>query len=242
MDVRDIKTIITKHAFWFVVTALLFGSLAALSLHLSQQANSISLIWYANAASGVAFAIAAKRFWPTMVAAMIISNFAVDYLFGTPLSVSVTFIPGNLVEALLIGYLIHLWFRSDPAQTSIQTTLERLAVLFIAPALIGASLGAVAATTQFQTPYGTAWFSWAVSSLFGNITIIPLGLEVLRKHLRDDKVRLISATGLAIATVFLVLALLAFSFMPYPFVYAASCLLAVALLTQGRTLSHCSAI
>ncbi|PTB87290.1 hypothetical protein C9939_01785 [Pseudidiomarina aestuarii] len=237
MDVRDIKTIITKHAFWFVVTALLFGSLAALSLHLSQQANSISLIWYANAASGVAFAIAAKRFWPTMVAAMIISNFVVDYLFGTPLSVSVTFIPGNLVEALLIGYLIHLWFRSDPAQTSIQTTLERLAVLFIAPALIGASLGAVAATTQFQTPYGTAWFSWAVSSLFGNITIIPLGLEVLRKHLRDDKVRLISASDLAIAMVFLVLALLAFSFMPYPFVYAASCLLAVALLTHKAELS-----
>lgn len=234
---RDTNNIIKKHAFWFVVTAFLFSGLAALSLYLSSQSNSISLIWYANAATGVAFAIAAKRFWPTMIAAMLAGNFCVDALFHTPFLVSITFVPGNLVEALLIGYLIHRWFRVDPAQVPIQATLERLAVLFVAPALIGASLGAIAATTQFETPYGSAWFSWAVSSLFGNITIIPLGLELLRKSRREDKVRLFSHGDLAIASGCLVLALLAFSFMPYPFVYAASCLLAVALFTKKAELS-----
>ena len=227
----DVFKTIVKHIGAGAAAIVVFGLLAAFSLYLSQQPSAISMVWYANAAAAVFIAGLPRKYWPVSLVGVAAAQTLVDLLFQTRLDISLSYIPSNLIEIGILALLIQQWFKAVHTNR-VGASLLRLSLLMAIPAITGAFIAAVVGYWQFGTAPFDTWITWTISSLFGNITLVPIGLEILRLLKRGGFSRFLSIRGLITATVSIAFALAAFVYLPYPFIYATAALLLLAIATD----------
>ena len=196
---------------WAIGVALAYFVTARLSLALLEPADGVAVFWpAAGVASGILIALGPAAQWPVVVgvvAATIAANLLGDRNIGSSVFSAVA----NAGDAVIVAGLIHR-FCGSPFNLN---ELRRVLALFAAAA-VSTSLSGIMGTVGFVLFHGSAasppviWFHWFSSDAIGIIAVAPfaIGLASFARNLPPR--REIVEGALALATVSLGGALLAF--------------------------------
>ena len=205
--------------------AALYYLLAVVGIYLSRQPGNIATLWFANALAVVALQMRPTRQWPISLLIIAAALLAANLSFGDPWLLSVSFLPGNLAEICLAAFLLKRFGHCEECLSDPLQLLKTLCIVAIIPSLLGAVLGGAVLAAYGFAPFERVWPAWAVGSVIGNISILPLGIVVLVRGLkfirkRNDLLTLIAVNLFVVAT-----ALYAPIALPYPFVYLSAALI-----------------
>ena len=184
---------------------------ARLSLALLEPADGVAVFWpAAGVASGILIALGPAAQWPVVVG-VVAATIAANLLGDRNVWSSVFFAVANAGDSVIVAGLIHR-FCGSPFNLN---ELRKVLALFAAAA-VSTSLSGIMGTVGFVLFHGSAaspsviWFHWFSSDAIGIIAVAPLaiGLASFARNLPPR--REIVEGALALATVSLGGALLAF--------------------------------
>ena len=164
----------------FTGYALLAGG--ALSFH--HQPDPVSSFWPANAWLTGWLAYTRRQYWLRLCLAAAVSDILINLLYGNTLSLSLSFVPVNLLEALIGACLLHrshllAHFYSAPA-----ALLSSLFAGVVIPSLICAFLGGILLSSQNIASFSTLFERWLAAALLGGVSILPITLWIARYGLK----------------------------------------------------------
>ena len=150
---------------------------------LSRQPQEISSLWLPDALAVLWLLMLppAQRRWPLLGLVLVIP--AANLSYGDPWRLAVSFIPANLSQIALAAWLLERHVQPRRALTEPAHLLRSMALGGAVPAAFGGGVACLIVPTLAGTPLGPSlgnlWWSWVVSSFFGAVTLLPLGLWVL---------------------------------------------------------------
>lgn len=200
---------------------VVFFVLAAVAIHMAGQPNAITNVWFANAAAIAVLATAARSRWPALLAAVALANFAANVLLRGDVLLSVSFVPGNLVEVLIGAYLLH---RHDLAR-GFDSSPKSFALAVMGggmlPQLAGATLGAATLQAYGFATFEAAWLDWYVRSTLGALATLPLALALCNARLNGSPLQLFTPAALGFLLLTVATTWVAFVTLPAPFAVVA---------------------
>jgi len=194
-----------------VAVAVVYFFTARLSLALLEPVDGVAVFWpAAGVASGILIALGSAARSPVVVG-VVAATIAANLLGDRNIWSSAFFGIANASEAVIVAGLIHR-FCGSPFDLS---KLQRVVALFAAT-IVGTSVSGVAGMAGFVAFHGSTasplviWFHWFSSDAIGIIAVAPLaiGLASLARSF-PSRGEIVEGV-LALATVSLVCALLAF--------------------------------
>ncbi|WP_395699133.1 ATP-binding protein [Aquabacterium sp.] len=201
-------------------------------VHLSRLPNDISTMWLPDGFASVWLLLQprARRRWLLLAFAATIPLANLSY--GDPWRVALSFVPANLLQIALSAWLIDRWVQPAQAVLDPLALARALALAGVLPALAGATLATLTVPVLLGTALGPSvghlWLSWLVSTFFGVVTTLPLGLWVLARGPRfEGRFSLASLAALSVALAFCVAGPL---WLPHAFAYVTVALVATALI------------
>ena len=215
--------------------------LAWTSIELSRMQGSLATLWFANAFAAMAMHWLPQRRWPVMLVLVALANGSANLLAGNPLSTSLAFVPGNVLETGLLAWLLH---RLAPLGLPLQGDgIARFAGLLVAIAVacgVGGALGAGVLWTRGIGPFWSIWSTWSLGGAIGALAVVPLARLVRQvgwAAYANDVLRWRVALWMVAAAVAAFIAL-KLSYFPLGVVGAALAILAM----QARTVALATAL
>jgi PAS domain S-box-containing protein len=226
-----------------IVLGLAYFVLALFAIHLAKQPDAITNVWFANAAAMAMFASTKRSRWPALLLSMVIANVAANVVYRTSVVLSLSFVPGNVVEVLAGAWLLQrndLWRGFDKDVTTFVRMLAAGAVL---PEVLGATLGALTLQWHGFATFHVAWLDWYVGSVLGATAVLPPALVLCQTAARQAWRQLTAPMTLVLLLITVGFGLLALHNLPYPLVYFSLPLIAAAfLVTPLAALALCFAV
>ncbi len=217
----------------------LFAAVFILSLGASlvaRQAGTLITVWLANGVVIASLATSDRARWPAALLVACGARLLAHLAWQAPWHDAWSSTLANALEAVMGAWLLHRSravdrFASDPR--SLALTLVAGAVV---PALMGATLGVLAARGGSDPLWWTDWWSRFVGSALGIVAVLPVALTL---HTLPSGTARPGALSVGTAWFALAMVLLTFAALhsfPYPFV-AISAGLIVGALTLNRLAS-----
>lgn len=199
------------------------------SIYISRQPDSVASVWYANAIAIMILQLLAYRDWIIVLILVAVANLTANLVLGDPVLMSLSFIPNNLLEIMLSGYLLR---RFIPLSQCVKDPLLLLKAfaLTVVPIAFSALLGAFVLVNYGLVSFNEGWTFLAIGSLVGNISIFPLAMLLFARSW-DGIIKANQAFGFLMCILFsLAIALLSFVYLPFPHIYISASLMIVALM------------
>ncbi|XID76089.1 MASE1 domain-containing protein [Alkanindiges sp. WGS2144] len=217
-----------RHYGLFALSFALYFIAALYCLYISRQPGSIAAIWYANAIMVMFLQAFAYREWPLLLALAALGNLAANMVLNDPLGMSLSFIPGNLLEIVLLSYVVRRFIPLRQCMNNPQVILK-LFIFSLPPLVLSALTGAMILMFYGFSAYLQNWLLLMISSLAGIISIFPVGILILRYGWHNfiqlnQSFAVLMCILLALST-----ALFSFLYLPYPYVYISGTLILVAI-------------
>ena len=212
----------------FILAFALYFIAALYCIYIARQPESIASAWYGNAIIIMILQILAYRDWPIVLVLVAAANLAANLALGDSLSMSLSFIPNNLLEIGLSAYLLR---RFIPLRQCMQDPVLLLKAfgLILIPIGLSALLGGLVLSNYGLVTLNEGWTSFAIGSLIGNISILPIGILLLA-YGRTGFIKANQAFGFLMSILLaLAVALISFAYLPFPFIYISASLIIVAL-------------
>jgi PAS domain S-box-containing protein len=168
------------------------------------------------------------RDWGILLVGIAGANLAANAVFRDSLWLTLSFIPGNVVEIVLSAYLIRRFCVMADCISRVGTLLTALVLGGIGPTLVGALLGAATLASYRLAPFSKVWFSWFAGSALGSVSILPLGLFLVSRGWRSLAATLGRPAVVAVLVVAIAVSLWAPTSLPFPYVYVSVALVLVA--------------
>lgn len=213
----------------FLLSVVLFFLAALYSIYISRQPDSVASVWYANAIAIMILQLLAYRDWIIVLILVAVANLTANLVLGDPVLMSLSFIPNNLLEIMLSGYLLR---RFIPLSQCVKDPLLLLKAfaLTVVPIAFSALLGAFVLVNYGLVSFNEGWTFLAIGSLVGNISIFPLAMLLFARSW-DGIIKANQAFGFLMCILFsLAIALLSFVYLPFPHIYISASLMIVALM------------
>jgi integral membrane sensor domain MASE1 len=162
-----------------------------------------------------------------MLIVAVLGNLAANLLFKDEIGLSLSFIPGNLLEISLAAYCLR---RFIPLRQSMQdpVLLLKMLALMLLPAVVSASAGALVLSLYGLVSYTQAWLFLFTGSVVGLISILPIGILLVSYGWQDFIQVNQSFTFLMCILLALLIALFGFVYLPDPYIYISATLILVA--------------
>lgn len=211
-----------------IIVAVTYFGLSSAGLYFGWKPGNASTLWYSNAAAIVALLYIERRMWPAMLGVIAVANVAASIASGGAFLFSLRFLPGNTVEILAAAWLIE---REGLRLVALSSTMSFIRALLwgaLVPTLLGAGIGAAIVAVDQPLPLARYWLTWFEGDLLGVIAILPFGLVLLKRGLRDvasSLTRPCAAVGILSCVA---VALIVPFILPFPFAYIALPLIVVA--------------
>lgn len=213
--------------FGILLLAFLLYFIAALyCIYMSRQPGSIAAIWYANAIMVMFLQIFAYRDWYIFLILAALGNICANLVLQDPISMSLAFIPGNLLEIGLVAYCLR---RFIPLRQCIEDPLALLKMfgLVLVPVAASTSISAFILSLYGLMPYAQGALVLFTGSVVGAISIIPVGL-LLVNYGWDDFIQINQSFSFLMCILLaLLIALFGFLYLPDPYIYISATLLLV---------------
>lgn len=212
----------------FILAFALYFIAALYCIYIARQPESIASAWYGNAIIIMILQILAYRDWPIVLVLVAAANLAANLALGDSLLMSLSFIPNNLLEIGLSGYLLR---RFIPLRQCIQDPILLLKTfaLTLIPIGLSALLGGFVLSSYGLVTFNEGWVSIVMGSLIGNVSILPIGILVLA-YGWTGFIKANQAFGFLMSILLaLAVALVSFAYLPFPFIYISASLILVAL-------------
>ena len=213
----------------FLLSVVLFFLAALYSIYISRQPDSVASVWYANAIAIMILQLLAYRDWIIVLILVAVANLTANLVLGDPVLMSLSFIPNNLLEIILSGYLLR---RFIPLNQCIKDPILLLKAfgMTLLPTAISAALGAFVLVNYGLVTFNEGWMFLAIGSLIGSISIFPIAMLLFARNV-DGLIKSNQAFGFLICILFsLAIALLSFAYLPFPHIYISASLMVVALM------------
>jgi PAS domain S-box-containing protein len=219
---------------------LIYFALALLAIHFAKQPDAITNVWFANAAAMAMFASTSRARWPKLLLVMVVANVAANIVYRNSVVLSLSFIPGNVVEVLTGAWLLQrddLWqdFGNDAT-----AFVRMLAAGAVVPELLGATIGACTLQLHGFATFHDAWLDWYVGSVLGATAALPAMLAFVHMPNAQVRLQLTTPAFLTLLVVTIAFGLLVLHYLPHPLVYLELPLIAAAfLVTPLAALTLC---
>ncbi len=203
------------------------------AVHLAPYEGAVASWWPGAGIAVSLFALAPRRWWPALIAGVIIASGAANFTAGRALEVSLVFGLANTAEAVVAGFVLKRGITGAPRFESLDDFLRlvRAAAIGAVVAATGGALNIAAlGGGSFVETWRYLWASHAASTL----VIVPVALTLGHKAVDRRRVELaIQATALFAVTllVFAPDQPLALAFTPLPLLVWAALRLGVRALT-----------
>jgi PAS domain S-box-containing protein len=226
-----------------VVLGVAYFVLALFAIHLAKQPDALTNVWFANAAAMAMLATTRRSHWPALLLSMVVANVAANVVYRSSIGLSLSFVPGNVVEVLAGAWLLQrndLWRSFDRDATTFVRMLGAGAVL---PELLGATLGALTLQWHGFATFQGAWLDWYVGSVLGATAVLPAALALRQVTAAQAWRQLTAPAALALLVFAVAFSLLVLRNLPHPMVYLSLPLIAGAfLVTPLAALVLCFAV
>lgn len=174
-----------RTALWIIALALIYAAAARLGLSLHAVERFATLVWPSSGIALSALLLGGARLWP----GVLLGAFAVNFWLGAPPAVALAIAAGNTLEAVIGAVALR--------RLKLHVTLDRVrdvAALVFAAAmgstLVSATAGVVSLYLAGMMPaarMATAWRTWWIGDMIGDLIIVPLVLAWATKaEPRDD--------------------------------------------------------
>jgi signal transduction histidine kinase len=200
---------LARFALSMVLTSAGYYALAVVGTVLSVPPSGFAIIWPATAFLVSILILSPMRHWLLYLLSVVPAHFHMVYSFQSPelpLSVILTQLMGNLslatITALAVRNTSGLPLRFDNFRSLL--TFILLAAVAV-PAVVNALILYLHLRTGWATDFWLSWRQWMLASVFPTVTIPPLMIAALHRHLVGVRADL--RTGYA-ELVFVTLALL----------------------------------
>lgn len=228
----------TKDCQQVIKAVLLFYSFATLSLVLTRGSEALSFVWLANSVAGLYLANQNRRILLFSLPLLALSNIVADYPFSGSLLHSFLFIPANLIEVILIYYFYRSHFikQENFSLTSV-SFIKLSAFAVVIPSLIGSVLGSISLFIADKAPLYFGFISWFQSAAVGGLIVFPLIFFTQFMGAQKSKEILTNPKSILSIVSTLLLTLLAFYLIPYPFIYIAALIVSLTLFNDKLTIA-----
>jgi signal transduction histidine kinase len=196
-----------------------YGAAAAMSLYLGRQPGTIATVWFANSLVVAYLAFRPPRQWPLPLALVALATVLLNVAWGDGWAHALAFVPTNLAEMALGGWLLRRHGVVRSALRSAGALLRLWLLGGVLPQLASATVGALLFTALGAGAPGTPWLQLVQGSLIGAVSVLPAaflffrhGGAVLARAFADW--RFLTLLPLSLGIVLLCLA-----HVPFPFVY-----------------------
>ncbi len=201
--------------------ALLYYLLALGCIYLSRQPQQIATMWLPDAFASIYLLLVPRPLRRWLVGMFICTIPLANLSYGDPLRLAISFVPANISQILLAAWLLERFVAVNKSVTDPWHLLKALTLAGVLPAILGACIAVLSVPFVAGTPLGPSalrlWASWVISTVFGVVTLLPLGLWVLSKGLDFGKAGRPLTLGymllLAVST------WAAMTWLPFPYVY-----------------------
>ncbi|WP_349744443.1 sensor histidine kinase [Roseateles cavernae] len=217
-----------------------------LSVVASRHSGPVAPLWLANGIGMVLLAAAPSRSLPYLLAALGLGNWVGGLIGGDSMLRAVIFVPANLLSMTLAALLLRRRLAELMVCREPWRLVQMVAPIVILPPVAGALLFAFVLHGIEKASFGTAWLNWYQSDIVGTLATLPLALALLTTPWKETQHRLFSLRSAAWILVATGTPLVAFSWLPFPFIYIALPLLGAAmssglLVTAAANLASISA-
>lgn len=178
----------------FLVRAILAGLAYFASAQLGAAIalpHNVAAIWPPSGVMLALLVLSNRRDWPALVVGGFIGAFAFVLQYHYPLPLALTAAFANSAESLFAAWVIRWRYDSRAPMHSVAGLVRFIVGAVILSNGITALLGGFMLHQRFQTPYGTAWFTWWVGDGLGMLIIAPVLLQAtqLSKRIRTIELR-----------------------------------------------------
>ncbi|SMC25583.1 PAS domain S-box-containing protein [Andreprevotia lacus DSM 23236] len=202
-----------------LLLALTYCAAALLCIFLSRQPGNIATLWLANACLVATLYDAQYRSWPLLLLASGLGNLLANVTFGDSILLSISFLPGNVLEAMLGALVLRHagYWRGFERNVLALLQLNLLGALL--PGLLGATIGASLIAWYGFAPFDKVWPAWLAGDVLGSVCVLPLAMLWLRRTPSHSLAELRNPDLLAAVLIALPLLVLAMHYLPLPLVY-----------------------
>ncbi|QZA78681.1 diguanylate cyclase [Deefgea tanakiae] len=202
-----------------IFIAFIYFLVAIMSIAIFRVGSGIALIWFANAI-GVAY-LSQLDFsrWLTPLALLLAAIALANGIMGTPLSQSLIFIPGNLTEIVLGGYLLRSQIRDTGVFFNVAGLIRLIWLGVILPVLAGSLVSAVVFAALDDIAVMHVFVRWAEGAVIGSVSVLPAAYWISVNRLSGLKQALLNAYLSVMLLLSLVIAIIVPLTLPFPYIY-----------------------
>ncbi|GGY11259.1 PAS domain-containing protein [Paludibacterium paludis] len=202
-----------------IACGLVYFLLAGLGIMLSRQQGNIATLWLANAGLAGWLACAPPGRWPSLLLAAGSSNITAGMAYGDPLALAVSMTLANLAESSTAALLLRSGRQWPSFDRNPAGLLQLMLSGCLLPALLGATLGAAFIALHGYASFSAIWPSWFAGATIGLASFLPIMLLLLRQDIDRTVSRMLSLPSLAATSGAVLLSMLVFRHLPFPFIY-----------------------
>jgi|KBSSwiStaDraftv2_1062776.scaffolds.fasta_scaffold02337_21 signal transduction histidine kinase len=200
-----------------LLTSAGYYALAVVGTALSVPPSGFAIIWPATAFLVSVLMLVPMRHWWLHLLAVIPAHFHMVYYFQNadlPLIVILTQLTGNFGLAIVTGIVVRTTSEQPLRFDNFRSLLKFILLAGVAvPAVVNALILCLHLRTGLTADFWLSWRQWMLASVFPTITIPPLVITAIHRHLvgrRADLRRAYAELGL-LTTVLLVVCVLVFA-------------------------------
>lgn len=163
----------TRQIFLILILAVCYFLAAKLGLALASVHPSATAVWPPTGIALAAVLLFGYRIWPAVFLGAFFANLTTEGNIITSLAIAC----GNTLEALLGGYLVHLFARGQKAFRRVSTIFKFIFLASLLATAVSATIGVTAlAVSGFALwpDYWRIWSTWWLGDLAGSLLVAPL--------------------------------------------------------------------
>ena len=161
-------------AYWlqFLAVAGAYVAMGKFGLSLAFASESVTAIWAPSGIALAALVLGGYRFWPAVALGALLTNLDT----GVPGSAVLGITLGNTLEALAGAVLLRRVAGFRPKLERLRDVLALIGLAAIASTAVSATIGTLSLLASGElsgAAYGTAWRTWWLGDMGGDLLIAP---------------------------------------------------------------------
>ncbi|WP_341503908.1 EAL domain-containing protein [Gallaecimonas sp. GXIMD4217] len=209
--------------------AMLYFGLASLCIALSRQPGSVATVWLPNAVAVAIFFRLPFSQWPALGLVLIGANLAANLAFGDGAFFATQLALANLAEVLVGAWLLKRFLAPSQLLEDLKGWVQCLLLGGLVAPLVGALAGSSVLAFNGLASVRDALGLWFVGDSLGMMALLPLALLTTEQRLKALFEGKGAAETLLTWLLVMLVVYLAFTQMPFPFVFVAAPLVWAAL-------------
>jgi diguanylate cyclase (GGDEF)-like protein len=170
-----------------LLTALLYFTGAAFSVHYSRFGGGVAMIWVASAVLAARLSVIELREWPLTLAASAVASTIATGLFGLGWVAAVPLSLVNMAEAAAVAWTFRTLIRTCWPKDVLELVAGFYLVIGLVIPVTSAVAGAGIAHLANGIPFDTNFFHWFVGHAVGLLAIMPFCVSVARTRRFNER-------------------------------------------------------